>query len=705
MEQKGLEIIPINYRGLKVAMELIAFRVSMYKGIIDSGWVDVNDLTVLVGKNESGKTSLLKALHKLNPYNQEPYEITNEWPRGHRDKRDEKHVVCQARFQLSEKEKSKLREIGNTEKIPNIVQASRNYAGQLEINFAEVSHTDTGQSKIDFEEDFFAIQAPTVETHTILSDLPKADHRCSDEFKKCAADCLNEVKRLANEGQFIALKQLAQKHEPLLRDIRTQQHDYSFSFEGQFINGYLEALNQLAEKTRKVRTPLSEARQFIRDHLPTFIYMDEYKAFSGNAYLKDVQSRKKDGRLTEADKTFLTILYLSNLNLDELVTSGQGNEEQIEQRQYDLDDGAAALTETISDRFRQRRYEVDYRSDGQNFFTYVKDDHNRSLIRLEERSKGFQWFFSFDLTLMHETKGTFKGCVILLDEPGLHLHPKAQEDLLSRLNHYAQGNQLLYTTHLPFMIDLGYPERIRVLKETDNNGTVVTTKLTESPPEAKLVLQAALGVDASQSFLVAKRNLVVEGVDDYWILTKLSNLLKQNENEGLPEDVFITPGGGASIAVHIATFMIGQNLDVVALFDSDDEGRREQERLDHNWLTQYNQTQSKTILLGDAVGADGNFALEDLFTDDFYLERVKETYQELGEITLQGEDMLWNRVNRALKKMGIDNPNKESVAKRLRDRISKMKDLNELPEETKDKAIKLFQAIRKAFGEEETGAS
>ena len=49
-------------------MDLICFRVTMYKGILDSGWVEVNPLTVLVGKNESGKTSLLKALHKLNPY-------------------------------------------------------------------------------------------------------------------------------------------------------------------------------------------------------------------------------------------------------------------------------------------------------------------------------------------------------------------------------------------------------------------------------------------------------------------------------------------------------------------------------------------------------------------------------------------------------------------------------------------------------------
>ena len=126
--------------------------------------------------------------------------------------------------------------------------------------------------------------------------------------------------------------------------------------------------------------------------------------------------------------------------------------------------------------------------------------------------------------------------------PGLHLHPNAQKDLLRRLENYAKGNTLLYTTHLPFMIDLNQPDQIRVLKETDN-GIVVTTNFTEGPPEAKLVLQAALGMEASQSFLVADRNLVVEGVDDYWVLTELSNLLRQDGEAGLPEEIPYHPRG------------------------------------------------------------------------------------------------------------------------------------------------------------------
>jgi hypothetical protein len=74
----------------------------MYKGILDSGWVEAVPLTVIVGKNEAGKTSLLRALHKLNPKSPMPYDINREWPRGHRDMKSKDQVVCTARFALSE---------------------------------------------------------------------------------------------------------------------------------------------------------------------------------------------------------------------------------------------------------------------------------------------------------------------------------------------------------------------------------------------------------------------------------------------------------------------------------------------------------------------------------------------------------------------------------------------------------------------------
>ena len=541
-------------------MNLISFRVTMYKGILDSGWVDVNSLTVLVGKNESGKTSLLKALHKLNPYTPEPYIMAKEWPRGRRREQNKEHVVCQAKFRFSDQEKSELAQIAKSEKFPDTVEVSRNYAADLKVNFPEGIYSDKPHPN---------------DIDNACNVLPDVQDEFGDQFKQRADECLNEAIGFAHEGRFTDLRELAQRHAALLQEVLSpseppQEIVSKGQIENNFISQYVADLERLVQALEPLPSIQLKVHEYVSNHLPTFIYMDDYRAFSGTAQLDDIKSRQDQGRLEEKDETFLTILNLSGLDLDELVQLGQGDAETRKQRQFDLADGGATLTGVISERLRQRNYEVEYDVDNQDFFTFVKDDYNPALIELEERSKGFQWFFSFDLMFMHESEGTFEGCVILLDEPGLHLHPEAQKDLLRRLEHYAEGNTLLYTTHLPFMIDLNHPDRIRVLKEEDN-GIVVTTDLVESPPEAKFVLQAALGMDASQSLLVADQNLVVEGVHDYYILAGLSNWLKRIGEEGLPEDVRITPGTKASESsesVHVATFMIGQRLKIFFLMTS-----------------------------------------------------------------------------------------------------------------------------------------
>ena len=83
-------------------MHLKAFRVHMYRPILDSGWVDIDDITVIVGKNESGKTALLKALHKFKPFSPDPYTLDREWPRGHRKEQSPDAVVVQTRFDFDD---------------------------------------------------------------------------------------------------------------------------------------------------------------------------------------------------------------------------------------------------------------------------------------------------------------------------------------------------------------------------------------------------------------------------------------------------------------------------------------------------------------------------------------------------------------------------------------------------------------------------
>ena len=672
-------------------MELIAFRVRMYKGIIDSGWVNVNRLAVLVGKNESGKTSLLKALHKFNPDSSESYDMEREWPRKHRKERNQEHVVCQVRFRLSDREKSSLSKSTSIEEFPDIVEVSRNYAGQLEVKF---------------KGEIFSDEKREIDLHRFLSSLPDIQEGFGLRFKQRATRCRDDAVGLVQAGDYSGLREILDRQKTYMRGA-VSPVDPRQEIEINFINQYLQVLQNFVRESEKLPAIQVNANRYVIRRLPTFVYMNDYRIFTGTMQLDKIHNRKNQGDLTEADKTFLMLLDLSELDLDELVQVDSAAE--ISQRHYDLENGATVLTAKFSNHLGQLNYEVAYRAEGSLFVTYVKDDKNSALVELEERSRGFQWFFSFDLMFMHGSKNTFKGSVILLDEPGLHLHPEAQEKLLRLLEEYANQNILLYTTHLPFMIDLDYPDRIHVLKETEK-GVVVTNDLTESPPDAKLVLQAALGMNAAQKFLVERRNLIVEGVDDFYVLTAISNLLRQNEEEGLPRDVLITPGGGASQVVPLAAFMIGQKFDVIALFDSDREGRRAKKKLTNKWLTRYTKSHTRAMLLGDAVNVSGDFALEDLFPENFVTDIVKEVYSKeladagIEEIKLKGKDILWRRIKRFMEEQNIE-IDKLLIAKRLQKKVSTMENISELPEETKEKAIRLFQKIRNTFGKKDTESS
>ncbi len=674
-------------------MKPIAFRVQMYRSFTDSGWIEINPMTVVVGKNESGKTTLLKALHKFNPFLPEPYTMESEWPRGRRKDRSPEQAVCTVRFCLTDAELEDLAEITDVPLDSAVVEVTKSYSGRFEVHSPN---------------DLFPNRLHPDAIGKICESLPKLPDPVGDAFRQKAEASAEEARRAADEGRFGEFVKLKNEHASAMQQTMSppEQNPHRQN-EQNYLNEYLSKIDQINTRLSIEPSIQKRTHEYVQKRLPTFIYMSDYRAFTGSAQLDQVKSRKDRNQLTEEDKTLLMILNLSGLNLNDEVR--KGGEAEREQRQYDLDDASATLTREISERWRQKKYEVQFRADGQLFYTFVKDERDPSLIRLEERSKGFQWFFSFDLMFMHESGGTFEGCVILLDEPGLHLHPDAQRDLLQRMRAYAEDNTLVYTTHLPFMIDLQQPGDVRVLSEAAN-GPAVTEDLTLGQPEAKFVLQAALGMSGSTSYLVAQRNLVVEGVDDFWFLAELSRLLRAAGMPHLPDDVHVTPSGGASEAVYIATFMIGQKLEVVVLLDSDKAGETAWEKLVKGWLTKYHSTPSHVLRLGECAGASGEFSIEDLFETDYYIDRVTQTYQKqlatagTGRLALDGHGQLVKQVERAFEALGI-NFNKGSVAKVIRSELQSMSTADQLAARTREMAAAIFSRIREAFKEDKTAGA
>jgi predicted ATPase/5S rRNA maturation endonuclease (ribonuclease M5) len=667
-------------------MKLIAFRVQMYKCVLDSGWVSVIPLTSLVGKNESGKTSLLMALHKFNPLTPEPYIINSEWPRGHRKQKDDSQVVCSVRFELSDEENDELGKITGQKLLINSIEISRDYGGRFEVTLPE---------------GIFQDKLTPSEIIEAITTIPEINSPIGESFRAQVEKCIEEAKSLTTESGSGELTRMRDAQVKTLQKATTDEVDSSqYGFQQQFIEKYTARISEIADRLKNVPDLKKKVHDYALSRIPPFIFMDEYRTFSGSANLDQVRQRRDSGNLTDEDKVLLMILALSGLDLDSECRKSEQTDR--EQRLYDLDDAAATINKEIENRWNQSKYEVVFAADGYQFFTFVKGQHDRALIKLDERSRGFQWFFSFDLLLMHESKGTLKDCVLLLDEPGLHLHPGGQRDLLDRLSEYAKGNTIIYTTHLPFLLDLQNPDGIKILSET-SHGTVVYNDLSDTKADDKLTLQAALGFEGGSRFLVAQRNLIVEGIDDLWILTELSNLLIRSGKPGLPEDVFISVAGGPTEAAYLATFMIGQKLDVVVLLDTDQNGEVVGGNLVRKWLTRCNANSAQVLNLGPVAGIKGReFSIEDLFPEDSYRLLVEEVYKrelkfaEVPHLKLEGTDQVCKKVSKALANSNIKF-NKTTVSKIIKFDISKMRTIDELPKETVIKALNVIGAIVMAF--------
>jgi predicted ATP-dependent endonuclease of OLD family len=677
-------------------MKIKSFRIQKYRHIQDSGEVSLyGPLTCIVGKNQSGKTALLRALHKFNPHNSSPYDLRKDWPRGERKQKTPHQIVCTIKFQLNDEEINTLKSIAETELNTDIIAISKDYDGNFEIIFPE-------------QPDLFPEKLHPNEIDNICEEFPTPPNPVGDNFLNEFNKCVAEVRKLAKEGLYSDLAALQDKHDAAMRSSFTPGNpEPQHTHENQFIVTYQAKLQEMTGQISSKPTLHHRAHEYLIKRIPTFIYMDDYKEFQGTAILDQMLQRRNSNQLSNTDETFLMILELAGLSLEELIQQGDsGDQTIIRERQQDLDDAARSLTNSVAGRWGQNPYRIEFRADGQQFFTEIEEvNNNVGMIPLEEQSKGFRWFFSFDLHFMHDSNGTFEGCVLLLDEPGLHLHPGAQEDLLKRLDAYANSNTLIYTTHLPFLVDLREPSRIRVIQQFEG-GAVVSEDLSSTQKDERMTLQAALGMKMNQNYLIAEKNLIVEGAHDYWLLSALSSVFERAGKDGIDPEVMITSASSASEIVHTAIFMIGQELSVVALFDSDPEGIEQEGKLRKNWLTRYKNSKSKTILLGEVCNADNDiFTIENLFPEKYYIDMMLASHKDKlknTKINLTAKEIigmpLLTKCEAALSAVGVSF-NKGSVAKAIRTDLVKTT-YEELPDGVADKCEKLFAEINSNFKQE-----
>jgi predicted ATP-dependent endonuclease of OLD family len=285
-------------------------------------------------------------------------------------------------------------------------------------------------------------------------------------------------------------------------------------------------------------------------------------------------------------------------------------------------------------------------------------------LPLASRSKGFNWFFSFIVWFSKIQEDKDSNYILLLDEPGLNLHGKAQEDLLYFIEDLAKDYQIIYTTHSPFMVDSGKLHRVRTVVETDN-GTKISDSIQEKDPDTLFPLQAALGYDIAQNLFISKNNLLIEGVSDLIYLTIMSNILDASGRTGLREDITLVPTGGLDKVTAFISLIRGQKLKIACLLDTftDQKGKARLDNLIQKKIVQRN----KICFFDEFSSIDSDQAdIEDLFEKEEYLKIFNAAFSEHKDLKVKELDIntkqIISQINKAL---GIKNFNHYRPANEL----------------------------------------
>lgn len=327
-------------------------------------------------------------------------------------------------------------------------------------------------------------------------------------------------------------------------------------------------------------------REIISKKLPKFIYYDEYYQLPSRIVLESLISEEEE--ITDELKTAKALLELAEIDVEELITA-----DDFEEYIAELEATEATISDTLFEFWSaNKNLNIEFKIDKKlrkvkrnvsiHGYTQevediqiaehvldirVKNSKTRVSLPLQNRSKGFNWFFSFLVWFNKIQADNNSTYILLLDEPGLNLHATAQADLLNFLESLTDRYQIIYTTHSPFMVQADRLHRVRTVF-SDSETSIVTDSIQQKDPNTLFPLQAALGYDIAQNLFISKKNLLVEGVSDLMYLTQISEYLKSISKIGLNDDITIVPSGGLDKVASFISLLRGSKLSIFCLLDS-----------------------------------------------------------------------------------------------------------------------------------------
>ena len=593
-------------------MRLRKFRVQAFRCIHDSGDIVVGDLAAFVGRNESGKTTILQALTMLN-----------------RDEMISELDLCD---EMTERLKSEIRIVeGYFELNHDETEIIKERFPSLHLTKLKIFRTNKNP---EIQYDFGDIH------------VNKEEHQNLEHWQEITKQLTNFVESIPNyiskkldtdffTGSMPENKKIIQAE---LDGFSSNLHAIATE-EKQIISEWEETNSKIIKNVEKILIDNTESKalkKFIDDRLhPRFVYFSDYKKILGNInlaeYIKESETEASTGieyiEGFDRSETVRNLLYLAEFEIEKLEEFKNSPSKLIKF----LNTASKKLTERLNPSWKGEAINVELRLNPGNILSVVLSDvHKDGTITntglLNRRAEGFKWTFSFIVNFAAETqKAELKEAILLLDEPARNLHPTQQMGISDLLKNLAGSNQVLYATHSPFMIFDYTPGNLLVV-ELDRKKHLSKIFYDYWKADDATLTPILYGLSKGLVDSITDREvgynsrplIIVEAMSDTMYLNAFDKFLQDPNISMNPLNV--VPAYNKNSVLPLSIFYHTHGYNTFVLLDNDYESNQIAEQLKNNKFSE------PQIIFFES---DGNLlqSIEDYMEIDDYLYAVNQTYE------------------------------------------------------------------------------
>ena len=489
------------------------------------------------------------------------------------------------------------------------------------------------------------------------NQLSEAKLRWEDSYRELvdlqvymdSLDNKKEMKGLQGKLDIINSKHL---ENDLLLESSAKKAEFSMAVTSKILKGTDPAeAEELSEKERNRNNGFyneSELAEIAYAYIPVFELFEDFSSLLPNRIdLEDVFSVNDNVEGYKAARNFLVVSGLKASFFEErnsriLKHKIEKLNNEITLNFQDYWRQSLGRTNKIKIHFELEHYDNSHPEKmGKPYMEFwIKDDQER--LYPKQRSRGVRWFLSFYLELKaNAIENKDRSKVFLIDEPGLSLHARAQEDVLKVFEDIKEDIQIIYSTHSPHLINLNKLYRLlavqRAIEDDMRSETVIFSpkSLNDASTDTLSPIYTLMGTKMSDhQFVKKKNNIIVEDTPTYYFLSTIFDLASY------PKELYFLPSTDVHNVPTLVNLLMGWRLDFIVLLDDDPEGNRVYQELRSNIYLNNDEIASKKLVKLDGLGS-----VEDLFSTIDFKNFV--LHQRVGITEKNSEYIELNDISRA----------------------------------------------------------